>query len=218
MRNAENDALALFLQTYRPFLNRFGQNIARTSTVFGVDDVVQELTIAAMKAMRSPGYQDADEPLRYMVAAARNHGLNMLRDEGKQPETISQQNFTADTLGMLDNLMPTADPDAQIEARDLLVRVKQIAADFPDTEKGRVWQWVINALTDPTEALIDFAQEREYRQEVEQRNTGKRTYRGATGFEVCSKEDLQEFVGCGWRSIQRAIAEVRKALDKEDAS
>lgn len=211
MPQTEDQIFVSFLNQYQPFLKSFGHNIARTSAVLGVDDVIQELSMAALKAMRSDAFQQAEDPMRYLWCCTRNAGITMIRREDRQPDTISEQHF--DPEADLSFLMSGPDPESRIEARDLLTRAKEVAQTFPDTASGRVWRWVIETLTDPTEALIEFAQDREFQQE----QTGnKRSYRGAVGFDVCSKEDLEAYVGCGWRSIREAINKVRKALELDD--
>lgn len=232
-RNKGEQSFHAFTTKYQPFLKKLAYGLSCSCRDHDQEDLYQELLIIAWEVARSDGYESADNPEKYMLASLRRRSLNLIRgdnsyvhvsldrgihSEKEDTKTLHEvmhlRNFSCKRNGLPLQMNPQSEEE-RLVARDLLQKAYDEADKFPNTQKGKIYKWVIRSLVRPPQALLNFANEREAQTDIKNRRS-KTINAGAVGFEVCGRDTIQEYVGCGWRSVRTAIAKIATRLELDD--
>jgi len=234
-QNKGNRAFHSFTSRYKPFMKRQAYGLSCSCPDLDREDVYQELLLLAWEISESDGYQAADDPDKYMLASIRRRSLNLIRGDNSQRHVSLDrtrkpfegigtrhaelyERFFEDTSCLRNGafmIQHTEAEESRMAARDILQRAYKEADNFPNTKKGKIYRWVIKSLVRPPESLLNFAQRRESKNGVDNRRSHSFN-KGAVGFEVCCRDTIQEYVGCGWRSVRTAIAKMAERLELDD--
>ena len=229
-------------QVYAQFIKRYGNLLhklaiwanQKSGGRVDKDDAYQEVAIRALEVIRSDRCSDREKLIGFVVQSVRNHAVNITKGASsgvKGRSTLASamvpQSNDSDTFNANDvfdkalnwfGAEEDGHPERRLIARDLLDKARLYADSLPSDERFDTERWVIQTLVNPSESLLHFSKMRrqeQYQAAINSANVidpNMSVGYDTVGFEVCSREDICEYVGVSDRTLYRVVAKLAKHL------